>query len=175
MEFPPDPSETLRRDALKLLDVAQRIPSSTIDRITAFARTHFGVPVCLVTLIEAERQVLLSKQGWQSSETPRKVAFCTYTILQSEVLVVPDARRDERFRGNPLVTSAPFIRFYAGAPLVYEEEVRLGSLCLIDQKPRSFSRGERAELAMLADHVVGVMTSWVLGLPEPDIEMALSI
>jgi GAF domain-containing protein len=71
------------------------------------------------------------------------------------------------------VTGAPFIRFYAGAPLAYEGEIRLGALCLIDSKPRTMSRGEQAELMMLADFVVSVITSRAFGLPEPDISLAL--
>ena len=127
-----------------------------------------------MTFIEADRQLILSKQGVGLSETPRGAAFCTYTILQPDVLVVPDARKDERFKSNLYVTGAPFIRFYAGAPLAYEEEVRLGSLCLIDTKARSFSMGERAELHMMAEYVVSVISSRAFGLPEPDISLALA-
>jgi GAF domain-containing protein len=174
LDFPLDPKETLRLRAIRGLDVEKWLPAETLDRITAHARDHFQVPICLVTLIEAERQLILSRQGVAISETPRSAAFCTYTILQPEVLVVPDARKDERFKSNPYVTGAPFIRFYAGAPLIYENDVRLGSLCLIDTQPRSFSMGERAELHMLADYVVSVITSRALGLPEPDVCLALS-
>lgn len=84
-------------------------------------------------------------------------------------------RADERFRDNPLVTGEPFLRFYAGAPLEYEGQVRLGSLCLLDTKPRSFSRGDQAELRLLADHVVSIVTNHALGLPEPDLTAALSL
>lgn len=175
MDIPLDPHKVLRLKALAYLDVARRVPNATVDRITAFAKHHFRVPICLVNLIEAERALVLSRQGLEASEIPRSLAFCTYTILKPEVLVVPDARRDDRFKSNPLVTGEPFIRFYAGAPLVYEREIRLGSLCLIDTKPRGFSRGEQAELQMLADHVVGVIVSLALGLPEPDLKAALSI
>jgi GAF domain-containing protein len=175
MAFPLDPNEVQRLMALNDLDAAKHIPDATVDRITAFTRAHLEVLFCLVNPIEAERALVLSRQGLGVSEIPRRLVFCTYTILQEEVLVVPDARADERFKNNPLVTRAPFFRFYAGAPLVYEGEVRLVSLCILDTKPRSFSRGERAELRMLADHVVGIVTSRALGLPEPDISSAVSI
>ncbi|MBD2750964.1 hypothetical protein IC232_30490 [Microvirga sp. BT688] len=111
LDFPPDPNESRRLEAIRLLEVARRLPYATIDKITAFAQSHFNVPICLVTVIEAERQLVVSKQGIDVTETPRKVAFCTYTTLSSEVLVVPDARRDERFKNNPYVTGDPLIRF----------------------------------------------------------------
>lgn len=175
MDFPLDPHETIRLKALTDLNAAKYIPNATVDRITAFARTHFRVPFCLVNLIEAERALVLSSQGIAVSEVPRNQAFCTYAILQDDVLVIPDTRADERFKNNPLVMGSPFIRFYAGAPLIYERQIRLGSLCLMDTKPRSFSRGEQAELRMLAQHVVSIIVSHAFGLPEPDIGIALSI
>jgi GAF domain-containing protein len=118
LDIPLDPHEVLRLKALAYLDMVKRIPDATIDWITAFAKKHFRVPICLVNLIEADRALVLSKQGLDASEIPRSLAFCTYTVLKPEVLVVPDARRDDRFKSNPLVTGEPFIRFYAGAPLV---------------------------------------------------------
>ncbi len=129
----------------------------------------------MVNLIEAERALVLSSQGIAVSEFPRNQAFCTYAILQDDVLVIPGTRADERFKNNPLVTGSPFIRFYAGAPLICERQIRLGSLCLMDTKPRSFSQGEQAELRMLAQHVVSIIVSHAMGLPEPDISTALSI
>jgi GAF domain-containing protein len=174
-DYPLDPNETLRLEAIRLLEVARRLPYETIDRITAFTRSHFGVPIGLVSIIEEEKQIIISRQGLDAAETPRKDSFCTYTILGPEALVVSDAREDSRFRNNPYVMGDPFIRFYAGAPLVYDGEVRLGALCLIDIKPRPFSRGQQAELAMLADHVVGVITSRAFDMPEPDLKTAFSM
>lgn len=174
MSYPLDPNEFLRLRSLKELAAAERRPDPLLDRITAFAKARFQVPVCLVTVVEADRQLFLSRQGLDRDETPRSASFCTYAILTSAVFVVPDARKDERFRANPLVTGEPFIRFYAGAPLVYQEEIRLGSLCVIDRKPRTFSRGEQAELMMLADTVVSVIVARAFGLPEPDLSLVLS-
>ncbi|MFC1456484.1 GAF domain-containing protein [Microvirga arabica] len=142
MTFPPDPNEILRLKALKDLEASKWLPNVTIDRVTAFARSHFGVPMCLVNLIEADQALVASKQGLDVSRLDRRIAFCSHTILQPSVLVVSDARADERFKDNSVVTGEPYIRFYAGAPLIYEGDVRLGSLCLLDTKPRSFSRGE---------------------------------
>ncbi|HEX2555735.1 MAG TPA: GAF domain-containing protein [Microvirga sp.] len=174
MDFPVDPNEFLRLQTIEELAVKKHLPDETVDRITAFARARFDVPICLVTLVEADRQLFLSRQGLDVDQTPRSASFCTHTILASAVFVVPDARKDDRFRDNPLVTGEPFIRFYAGAPLVYRDEIRLGALCLIDRKPRTFSRGEQAELMMLADAVVSIVAARAFGLPEPDLSLALS-
>jgi GAF domain-containing protein len=177
MDYPADPNEGMRLVSIDQLDVAKHLPSATVDRITAFARDRFRVSTCLVTIIEAERQLILL--GWKGpSETPRNVAFCTHTILTQEVMVVSDARKDERFKNNPLVTGEPFIRFYAGAPLsfaplTYPGAVRLGSLCLIDQEPRMLIREEKAELARLADLVVSIILARAFNMPEPDISAAL--
>ena len=88
--------------------------------------------------------------------------------------MVPDARADKRFKNNPYVTGEPYIRFYAGAPLTYQEDIRLGSLCLIDRKPCTFSMGDRAELMMLAGTVVSIIVALAFGLPEPDLRAAMS-
>jgi GAF domain-containing protein len=138
VDFPLGPHEPLRLRALTELDVAKSIPSSTVDRITAFARDHFKVSICLVNLIEADRALVLSGQELDASEVPRKLTFCTYTILQPEVLVVPDARLDERFNHNLLVTGELFIRFYAGTPLAYEGRFALARYaCSIPSLARS--------------------------------------
>ncbi|HEX2552548.1 MAG TPA: GAF domain-containing protein [Microvirga sp.] len=174
MNYPLDPNELLRLRTIDELQVGRRIPDAAVDRITAHAVGRFRVPVCLATLIEADRQLILSRQGIDVTQTPRETSFCTYTILSPEVLVVSDATADARFKANPYVTGQPFIRFYAGAPLIYEERIRLGSLCLVDTRPRTFSRGERAELAMLAEHVVSILIRRAYGLPEPDLSAALA-
>jgi GAF domain-containing protein len=163
LDVPVDPNEVLRLQALAELEVDTLMSDPAIDRITASARERFGVPICLVTIIEAQRQVLLSRQGLDVTETPRSLSFCTYAILKPQVLVVPDARVDERFRTNPLVTGEPFVRFYAGAPLTYRNEVRLGALCMIDYEPRTLSEHEQAELMRLADQVVSIIVARATG------------
>jgi GAF domain-containing protein len=94
------------------------------------------------------------RAGTETGDTPRDAAFCNYTILSDEVFVVSDALADDRFRNNPFVTGAPFLRFYAGAPLIFLKNIRLGALCLLDTKPRSFSRGDKAELQLFAERAV---------------------
>jgi GAF domain-containing protein len=96
---------------------------------------------------------------------PRDVAFCNYTILADEVFVVSDALDDERFRNNPLVTGAPYIRFYAGAPLIFLKNIRLGALCILDTKPRAFSRGDKAELQLFAERAVQEIAAQELQSP----------
>jgi len=173
MNVPPHPNEWLRLKTLQELAVTKHTPDAAVDQITAYAREWFKVPVCLVTLIEAERQVIVSRQGLEISETPRDVSFCIHTILKDEVLVVTDATQDDRFKNNPFVAGEPFVRFYAGAPLIYQGESRLGSLCLIDYKPQAFSLGERSELARLAEQVVMILIRRAYGLPVPDLNTAL--
>lgn len=170
LDIPSDPNETQRLQALEEIDADKLMNDPAIDRITACTRERFDVPICLVTLIEAQRQVLLSRQGVEATETPRNLSFCTYAILKPQVLVVPDARKDERFRTNPLVTGEPFVCFYAGAPLTYKNEIRLGALCLIDYKPRTFPKRKQAELMKLADHVVAVIVARATGQPEPALD-----
>jgi GAF domain-containing protein len=95
------------------------------------------------------------------------VAFCNYTILSDEVFVVGDALADDRFKNNPLVTGSPFIRFYAGAPLIFLKDIRLGALCLLDTKLRSISRGDKAELQLYADRVVREIATQEYGKAGP--------
>ena len=125
------------------------------DGLQAIARGvagAVGVPIALVSLVDAQTQFFGGCVGLNGvTGTKRDVAFCAHTILQDEVLEVPDASVDPRFSANPLVTGAPHIRFYAGAPLTSEEGVRLGTLCLIDNVPRILSSDQRRLLVDMAD------------------------
>ena len=95
--------------------------------------------------------------GVSTAQTPREIAFCNSAICQPDVFVVPDTLNDERFRSNPLVTSEPNIRFYAGAPLINEEGYALGTICVVDKTPREFGPGQRAALQALSRLVLGQM------------------
>ncbi len=111
-------------------------------------------------------QIIKAREGSGLEETPRAWAFCDYTIRTDQVFVVPDATQDERFVANPLVTGAPFIRFYAGAPLIYLRDVRLGALCLLDgrpRKPEEFTLGDKAELVGMAEEVVSAIMQHEIG------------
>lgn len=108
----------------------------TFDRITRLAATVFKAPICLISLIDKHRQWFKSAVGLDVRETPRDVAFCAHAILGTDVLVVPNATEDDRFSCNPLVTDGIKIRFYAGAPLITPQGFALGTICIIDSKPR---------------------------------------
>jgi GAF domain-containing protein len=153
-EFPRSDNDDERvafLDQLALLDTA---PDENLDRITELCRDIFGVPVAVVTLVADERQWFKSVQGLDVCETSRDVAFCNYTILEDAVFEVVDAAIDVRFADNPLVVGEPGIRYYAGAPLVYDG-MRLGALCLIDFEPReALDDGERVILQRLAAMVI---------------------
>ncbi|WP_090747179.1 GAF domain-containing protein [Paracoccus tibetensis] len=141
------------------MDIVDRQRDPELDALCDEARAIFLVPHALVSLIDATRQVFLGRSGLERSETPRSMSFCNYAILGDDVFVVEDAHADPRFMDNPLVTGEPFIRFYAGAPLVYLKDIRLGALCLLDSRPRKFTLGERAELAAMAEAAVSILVS----------------
>ncbi len=120
------------------------------ERIAALAKLIFDVPVVLISLIDENRQWFKSAIGFDASETPRDQAFCNETIRSDKVLVIRNAEQDLRTAKNPLVTGEPFVRFYAGAPLITPERARIGSLCVIDRAPRTFSKREEEILETLA-------------------------
>ena len=129
-------------------------PEPALDRIASIAAKVLDVPIALVTFIDENRQWFKSCLGVAMTETARDVAFCAHAILEDEVLVIPDALRDRRFATNPLVTGEPFIRSYAGAPLVTPLGLRIGTLCAIDTRPRELTPEQVAVLADLAALVV---------------------
>ncbi|WP_436796337.1 diguanylate cyclase domain-containing protein [Actinospongicola halichondriae] len=133
--------------SLSLLDSEHE---ERFDRVTRLARRIFDVEVALVTLVDAERQWFLSKSGTDIAETPREDSFCGHALHSDEVLHVADAMTDERFVDNPLVTEDPAIRFYAGQPIHGPGGSRLGTLCLIDSRPRDLTADEAASLRDLA-------------------------
>ena len=153
MNYPIGPEEERRLAALRETGLLDSAPDPAFDALRDEVRAHFQAPICLITLVDRDRLWAKSECGLGVSEAPRGFAFCTWTILSDQVLVIEDTLQDERFRDSPLVTAGPRLRFYAGAPLVYQPGIRLGSLCVLDVAPRRFSPGDRAELAMYADRV----------------------
>lgn len=133
--------------ALKILDTAAE---ERFDRYTSLAADIFDVSIALVSLVDKDRQWFKSACGLAAKETSRDVAFCAHAILEPEMLVIPDARNDPRFAGNPLVVNEPHIRFYAGAVLRGPTGKPVGTLCLIDHKPRDLSEREHDRLRELA-------------------------
>ncbi|MGV1918193.1 sensor domain-containing phosphodiesterase [Rhizobium sp. 22-785-1] len=139
-------------DSFALMDTA---PEQEYDHIIQMASRIFDVPIVLISLVHRNRQFFKARIGLDVCETGRDVSFCTYAMMDAKVFVIPDASKDERFRSNALVTGYPNIRFYAGAPLISSEGYALGSLCLIDPKPRlTFSDREQRILQDLAAMVL---------------------
>ncbi len=153
---PPLPvNEPQRLAALKRYDLLDTPPEQAFDRITRLAACVLGMPISLVTLLDESRQWFKARYGLDSRWTSRETAFCSYTILDTDTLVVPDAVADGRFATNPLVTEDPHIRFYAGAPLVTPDGYTLGTLCVIDRRPHpEFSDEQSRLLEDLADLVM---------------------
>ncbi len=139
--------------ALQAAQVLDAQAGGYFDRLTRLASRVFGVPIAIITVVDEHRQWFKSAVGIDMPGTPRTDAFCDHTIRQAGVMVIADATQDRRFSDNPLVTGAPHIRFYAGAPLVLASGHALGSLCIIDTVPRDFGPQERQQLLELADLV----------------------
>ncbi len=152
-------------DSLKLLDTP---PEREFDTIVRLAQRLTGYKIALVTLVDKDRQWFKSKIGLDLQETPREFAFCAHAIVADDVLIVPDATRDDRFASNPLVTGAPNIRFYAGVPIhaetqqIRSKRVPLGTLCVIDDQPRDVDPGDLEmllELARLVETLIAARAS----------------
>lgn len=135
----------------QVVDILQE---SAFDRLVRLAALSLDVPAALISLIDAERQWIKAGYGLDAPQTPRAIAFCDHAIRGEDVFVVPDARFDPRFYGNPPVTGDTQIRFYAGAPLTSSAGLRLGTISVIDSVPRELNSRERAILATLAEQVV---------------------
>ena len=154
-------TEKERLATLHALDVLDTGPEEEFDALIRVASLVCGVPISLISLVDSERQWFKANIGLPGvSETPRDIAFCSHAILDDQLFEVPDALQDARFADNPLVTSAPDIRFYAGAPLCVDAGLRLGTLCAIDQRPRQLGPHEREQLR--------------LGLTPPEIAVLLA-
>ncbi|MFT3808674.1 MAG: sensor domain-containing diguanylate cyclase [Micropepsaceae bacterium] len=148
-------NEAERLQALESCQITDTPADETYDRIVRIACATFGMPIGLVSLVDSERQWFKARIGIDDPETPREEPFCAHAILGSEVMVVDDAKEDDRFSDNPSVTCEDGIRFYAGAPLMLSNGHRVGTLCLADRVPRSFDKQSHALLKDMAAIVVG--------------------
>lgn len=168
--FPQNEAERLF--ILRSLNLLDTPMEERFDRITRIVCNALGVSMATISLIDDTRQWFKSKQGIEAPETSRDIAFCSYTILQDDMLIVPDATKDDRFRDNPVVTSAPNVRFYAGVPIKIRNVLAIGTLCAIDNKPHEMTEAQKLVLQDLAKIVESEIAASLSGHILPGKEKA---
>lgn len=144
-------NEAARLHQLRSLGILDTPAEERFDRLTRLTKRLFDVPIALVSLVDEHRQWFKSSIGLSVSETSRETSFCGHAILSSDCLIVSDAKNDMRFADNPLVVGEPFIRFYAGRPLKYLDGSKMGTLCVIDTRPRTFGEKDIEAFKDLAE------------------------
>lgn len=153
----PSGNEALRLEVLRRYDLLDTLPEQSFDDIAQLAAYICDAPIAQISLVDEHRQWFKSEIGSSLRETTRDISFCGHTILESSLLIVPDARADERFADNPLVTGAADIRFYAGAPLITPDGIALGALCVLDHVPRELTTQQQEALRVLSRQVLAQM------------------
>jgi GAF domain-containing protein len=146
--IPADEDE--RQAALDRTGLLRPGHNADLDDIVELAAMICDVPIALVSLVDHDRQFFKASVGVPVEETPRDISFCGHAIHGTELFVVPDAAKDDRFVDNPLVTGPPYVRFYAGVPLLVDDRHAIGTLCIIDSRPRVFDGRTRDALTRLA-------------------------
>lgn len=154
MSAPVPPNETKRLKVLWQYEVLDTVPEEVFDDLTDLAAHICETPIALISLVDEDRQWFKSRLGLSLSETSRDISFCAHAITTDGLLIVPDATKDQRFKDNPLVTGGQKIRFYAGAPLITPDGHALGTLCVLDKKPRALRLEQQQALRVLAHHVM---------------------
>ncbi|MEZ4401065.1 MAG: GAF domain-containing sensor histidine kinase [Kofleriaceae bacterium] len=149
--------EATRQACLDAHAIVDTPPEGAFDDVAAIAAAVCEVPIALVSLVDRQRQWFKARHGLDEPELARAVSFCGHAILGRDALVVPDATLDPRFHDNPLTTGAPFVRFYAGAPLITSDGHALGTLCVIDHVARTLTEMQLATLTRLARQVVTLL------------------
>jgi len=146
-------NETARINALKNLGILDTEAEFLYDDVTELASQICDTPICLVSLVDSDRQWFKSRHGLGAHETPREMAFCAHAILGREIFEIEDSRKDIRFHDNPQVTSNPNVVFYAGVPLDVGDGLHVGTLCVIDQKPKQLTDKQKTALRCLGNQV----------------------
>lgn len=154
MKIPVPQNEKERLAYLTTYNIVETEQDERLDELTKLAASIFDVPMVIITILDKSRQWFKSKYGLDLQETSREISFCQYTIMEEDVFEVPDATKDKRFKNNPLVLGDPGIRYYCGAPLISSDGYALGSLGLLDNKPRKFDKNQRRAMELLAKQVV---------------------
>lgn len=152
---PTSANEQARLDSLREYRILDTGPEQAFDDLTQLAAYLCGTPVAMISLIDSQRQWFKSRVGVDINETPRNIAFCSHAILEEGLFIVEDLSKDERFRDNPFVKLDPKIRFYAGAPFKSRTGHALGTICVVDSKPRTLSAEQQSALAILGRQVEG--------------------
>jgi GAF domain-containing protein len=152
--YPVPTNEAARLRTLHGYRILDTKPEERFEDLTKLAALICGTPICLISLIDADRQWFKSKFGLDLEATPRADAFCTHAIMQPDLFVIPDASKDERFAHNPLVTGDLHVRFYAGAPLAARDGHLLGTICVIDREPHTLTDAQMEALRILGKLVI---------------------
>ena len=156
-KLPIPDNEQERLQALKSYEILNTLEEDEFDRITRLASLICDTPISLVSLVDEKRQWFKSSYGLGIKQTPRELAFCGYTIAGHGPLMVEDATKDDRFVDNDLVTGNPYLRFYAGYPLIDADGFALGTLCVLDRVPRQLTANQQESLKLLADEVMDLI------------------
>lgn len=146
--------ETQRLIVVRSYQLPDSGPQQALDDIVRLARMICECPIATISIIEEARQLYIAQVGMTMRETPRDIAFCAHTILEKHTVIVPDATKDPRFADNPVVMGDPYVRFYAGVPMLNAHGFALGTICVVDTKPRHLSADQIWALESLGKHAV---------------------
>lgn len=166
-------AEAVRLRALRSYQVLDTPPEPRLDEIAQAAADLCGTPIALVSLVDRERQFFKAHIGLDVAEIPRRGSFCNQAIESANFFEVPDAAADRRFRSHPLVLDAPFIRYYAAAPLINPENAAIGTLCIIDREPRAMAPQSKQMLQVLSRQVINVLEQRKADLLSAQVRRAL--